>query len=245
MRPTNCQTALPFTVPAPFEAGSAAVSVEGGLFGVHMGRVPSIVPPDAANGAATDIASTSSRSAARARPSALSDAGPSPKRRAQMGRQKAGRPWSATSGTKSLAFKTLPTWAKSLYSHAQVGARKRDLSFALSPKQFAFIVQRAAGRCEISGIPFELDGQKGRRRPFAPSLDRIDSSLGYAGDNCRLVCALANVAMNEWGLQPVIRFAFALTQNSIAAQQHQHKVKLHGIPTGPGSFARPMRHGAR
>lgn len=37
------------------------------------------------------------------------------------------------------------------------------------------------------------------RRPLAPSIDRIDSSLGYTRQNCRIVCAAVNYAMNVWG----------------------------------------------
>ena len=37
------------------------------------------------------------------------------------------------------------------------------------------------------------------RRPFAPSLDRIDSSGGYTRDNTRLVCQAVNFALNAFG----------------------------------------------
>lgn len=37
------------------------------------------------------------------------------------------------------------------------------------------------------------------RHPFAPSLDRIDSSKGYTLSNTRLVCVASNFCMNQWG----------------------------------------------
>lgn len=35
--------------------------------------------------------------------------------------------------------------------------------------------------------------------PYAPSIDRKDSTKGYTRENCRIVCAAANFAMNTWG----------------------------------------------
>lgn len=43
----------------------------------------------------------------------------------------------------------------------------------------------------------ELDGAH-MRRPWAPSVDRIDSSFGYVEDNVQLVCVAANFAKGEW-----------------------------------------------
>lgn len=50
------------------------------------------------------------------------------------------------------------------------------------------------------------------RRPYAPSLDRIDPGRGYEPDNVRLVCAVANFAMNAWGLEPVLHMARAMAK---------------------------------
>lgn len=66
---------------------------------------------------------------------------------------------------------------------------------------------RAAGACEVTGIPFSLDRGESGRRPYAPSLDRRDSSGGYTSENCRLVCVAVNVAMNEWGAELLLRIA--------------------------------------
>jgi len=62
------------------------------------------------------------------------------------------------------------------------------------------IVDRAGGRCELTGLAFR-DGysQSGRRRPWLPTLDRIDAARGYEPVNMRLVCCAANIAVNDWG----------------------------------------------
>ncbi len=46
--------------------------------------------------------------------------------------------------------------------------------------------------------------------PFAPSLDRIDSSKGYEEGNVRIVCLMVNLAMNTWGHGPLEKVALAL-----------------------------------
>jgi hypothetical protein len=57
------------------------------------------------------------------------------------------------------------------------------------------------GRCMLTGLPFrETPVGSGRaRRPFAPSLDRIDSNQPYSRRNCRLVLQAVNFALNAWG----------------------------------------------
>jgi hypothetical protein len=57
------------------------------------------------------------------------------------------------------------------------------------------------GRCSVSNVPFDITNtdDKKWRRPFRPSIDRIDSSGHYTRDNSRLVCSLVNFAMGAWG----------------------------------------------
>lgn len=94
-------------------------------------------------------------------------------------------------------------------------AERRNIPFSLSRKQFDNLVMQANGQCMVSGITFSAEKIPGAsRRPFMPSLDRIDSSRGYTVKNVRLVCVLINIAMNEWGLNPLIRIAQALVERT-------------------------------
>jgi len=90
--------------------------------------------------------------------------------------------------------------ARELLELSRKGARQRKIPHTLSLEQVAAMVQRAGGRCEVTGIAFSGERPAGQRiRPYAPSIDRRDSAAGYHADNCRLVCAGVNVAMNRFG----------------------------------------------
>lgn len=84
---------------------------------------------------------------------------------------------------------------------ARANGRAKGREFALTRADMDELFRRAAGKCEVTGIPFSVRkiGDY-RRQPFAPSLDRIDPLQGYVLSNCRLVCTAVNLAMNEWGL---------------------------------------------
>ena len=71
----------------------------------------------------------------------------------------------------------------------------------------------AAGFCEATGIPFSLAvvEEKGGRDPFAPSIDRIDSSIGYTKENCRMVVTIYNYAKNEFSDADVRKMALAIS----------------------------------
>ncbi len=93
----------------------------------------------------------------------------------------------------------------------RIRAKRKGLEFTLT-KQW-MDTKMLIGCCEVSGIPFDLSRNGLRlktKAPFAPSVDRKDNSKGYTPDNSRLVCAVVNFAMNEWGLEPVMKLARAL-----------------------------------
>jgi hypothetical protein len=56
----------------------------------------------------------------------------------------------------------------------------------------------ATGRCELTGLPFDLTVRKARRWN-SPSIDRIDAARGYTHDNVRFVVWALNAALSDWG----------------------------------------------
>lgn len=103
-----------------------------------------------------------------------------------------------------------------LFGSMMARAREKDTR-ALTKDEFNAIWNRANGRCEITGIRFGFyEGSIGGRRPWSPSLDRIDSSKGYTPDNCRLVCTCVNLAMSEWPDDVFLRMCRAVAKRNPA-----------------------------
>lgn len=75
------------------------------------------------------------------------------------------------------------------------------------------ITQRiAAGICEVTGLAFDMKPgpNKHHANPWAPSLDRRDSSKGYTPDNVQVVVAAYNYAKSEWSETVLLRLARAI-----------------------------------
>lgn len=111
-----------------------------------------------------------------------------------------------------------PAWARLAFTTARRNARKRCIPFSLNKTDIEILVMRCKGHCEISGLPFELEAHPtASRRPFAPSIDRIDSSKGYTRHNARIICVMANLALNEWGDETLLILAKAVVAKAGAA----------------------------
>jgi hypothetical protein len=60
--------------------------------------------------------------------------------------------------------------------------------------------------CPILGIPLTFIRGKGRQK-FNPSLDRIDSTLGYTKDNIQVISDLANKMKQDASRDELVAFA--------------------------------------
>ena len=78
--------------------------------------------------------------------------------------------------------------------------RSRVKEFTLTTGQAVAMLIASNYQCSVTGVPLSLDFEShDGRKPYAPSIDRIDNTKGYTEDNCRVVCLAANIAMNTWG----------------------------------------------
>lgn len=67
--------------------------------------------------------------------------------------------------------------------------------------------------CEATGLPLDLERSgKTNYNPWAPSIDRKDSTKGYTFDNVQLVCVAYNVAKGEWTEDVLMILVKALAQ---------------------------------
>lgn len=71
-------------------------------------------------------------------------------------------------------------------------------------------------RCAVSGI--HLTEPRGKKEPFAPSLDRIVPALGYVVGNVRVVCMIVNLAMNVWGEESLVKLVSEWNGNLLSEQ---------------------------
>jgi hypothetical protein len=93
--------------------------------------------------------------------------------------------------------------ASMLVSGARNRALKAGIEFTLTFDDVYPTV--AKGTCQVTGIAFDLSTHpKHRTHPFAPSIDRIDSSKGYTTENIRIVCWWLNCACGVWGLETIL-----------------------------------------
>jgi hypothetical protein len=122
--------------------------------------------------------------------------------------------WVANRGRvdpKALAMKDgMPAWARALWHDVRSRAKARKMLFTLTQEEFRQMVERADGKCEVSGIDLTLTIRT-KKGPYGPSVDRIDCGDGYTAENTRIVCIALNYAMSTWGIEALIPIAKAIT----------------------------------
>lgn len=95
--------------------------------------------------------------------------------------------------------------AMCLMAAGRVRARRKGILFELTVEDLSRLQAVIdAGKCELSGVAFTLEGP---RCATSPSLDRKDSSRGYVSDNVRVICHALNAALGDWGeeaLRPIM-----------------------------------------
>lgn len=89
--------------------------------------------------------------------------------------------------------------ARALCDAARRRAAKAAIRYDLRAEVIAETI--AAGLCQATGLPLDMlrAGQRGRTRPFAPTLDRVNPKRGYVPGNVRVVAAAYNQARGSWG----------------------------------------------
>ena len=125
-----------------------------------------------------------------------------------------------------------------LLSNARERAKRLGVSYDLTRE---WVLRKLKEPCALTGRQFDLSRPTGgpRSNPDAPSIDRIDNSLGYTMDNVRLVTVHANIARNEFSDEAFVALARDVirTISSEASKEERSTT----IPQGSRGQAVPKR----
>ena len=99
--------------------------------------------------------------------------------------------------------------ARDLMRHARARAHKKGISFDLDTHIPELQSRIDSGICEVSGLPFNLEGG---RTWDSPSFDRENPKMGYIYSNIRVVLHAVNSAMGDWGEEKMLEIAHSIMQ---------------------------------
>lgn len=100
-------------------------------------------------------------------------------------------------------------WAHQTTWDSRKRAKLKGLDWSLHVGWIITQLEAQEYCCAISGI--EFSGKRlgtAHKRPYMPSLDRIDCNKGYTPENVRIVCVAVNTLLQDWG-DSVIETIFA------------------------------------
>lgn len=89
-----------------------------------------------------------------------------------------------------------------MLTRAKTRSKQYSLSFDLDKTFLNELFMKQQNKCALTKIDFIYEAENvsvTHKRPFAPSLDRINSQKGYTKDNVRIVCIIVNFALCEFG----------------------------------------------
>lgn len=100
-----------------------------------------------------------------------------------------------------------------LYSNAKSRAKDKNIEFNLTREWIT--EQMKDDKCAVSGESFIYTPYKSAAyNPYAPSLDRIDSSKGYTTDNVQVVLVSINTFKMQGSDENVIELANKISENN-------------------------------
>lgn len=112
------------------------------------------------------------------------------------------------------------SWLHVAVAKARTRSKAKARACQLTPETLRDAMLRSKGRCEVTGMRFQVkDAELARQRPFMHSVDRIESAGGYEKSNIRIVCFAVNAAMNAWGERVFGEIASGYVFNKYSAFQ--------------------------
>jgi hypothetical protein len=117
------------------------------------------------------------------------------------------------------------TVADAVWKRHKHGAMKRGIPFTISPRDVYSAMRSAGFICAVSGIPFVRSARPNAAMPdpWGPSIDRIATAQGYVPGNIRVVCLVANLAMNRYGYDTLLRLANGVMRSAVPVREPDEK----------------------
>ena len=110
---------------------------------------------------------------------------------------------------------------------ARANARRRGETFDLTLETLTELWRAQGGRCALSGLEFDDERFPDAfvKRPFAASVDRIDTAGDHVLSNVRLVCVAVNFARGQWGDDVVRQVAHGIVETERAEARGWYHAK--------------------
>ena len=107
--------------------------------------------------------------------------------------------------------------AKWMHARHRTRAKEYGVPFEITAVDVYNLLRETGFRCAVSGIALTRKvGPSAAPDPWSASINRIECRHGYTKDNVRVVRLAANLAMNRWGYDTLLRLAKAVTRNATA-----------------------------
>jgi hypothetical protein len=88
-----------------------------------------------------------------------------------------------------------------LIRSCRLSAKRKGIAFNIDRQTLDNAIILQGGVCALTKMAFDWGfGVEHRANPFGPSVDRIDSKIGYIPSNVQVVCYIVNLAKNEYSV---------------------------------------------
>ena len=90
---------------------------------------------------------------------------------------------------------------REIYNNLKASAKRRKIEFTLDITDIYLLSIPVT--CPVLGLP--LHWYRGKAQDNTPSIDRIDSSLGYTADNIEIISLKDNRAKNNLSISEIVK----------------------------------------